>query len=129
MLDKLKAYCHGNKDKNFGLENVQLQTQLRREYPVVTKIIMNIEKKRSGMLLVCVGLLLGSIIQHTLDFYRSLNNDNQSEYIPRTNELNSEIFPQRKLNLISQNMTTIANHKIRKHGRIFAKNVFLPISD
>ena len=79
LLEKLKAYCHGNKDQNFvqDLENVQLQNQLRREYPVVTKIIMDIEKKRSGMLLVCVGL--GSIIQHTLDFHRSLSNDNQSE--------------------------------------------------
>ena len=96
LLEDLAAYCKGNKEKNFvtGLENFALQTELRNSYPVITKIILDIQKDRSGMLISCVGELLASIVQHSLDFYKSLNENDEADYEQRKEEIYSEVYPQ-----------------------------------
>ena len=99
LLQALKRYCQGDKESNFvkGLKHIKLQTKLRNQYPVFTKIFMDIRKQSSGMLFPCVGELLGNIVQHTLDFYKSLPDYNEEDFEPRQEEVFSEVYPQWKI--------------------------------
>ena len=41
------------------------------------------------MLISCVGELLASIVQHSLDFYKSLNENDEADYEQRKEEIYS----------------------------------------
>ena len=46
------------------------------------------------MLLDCIGKLLANIVEHTLNFYRSLEDNNTASYEQSTKqEIDSEVYP------------------------------------
>ena len=95
MARHIRLYSQTYESFNFvqGLTKISMQIELRKYYPVLTKIIMQLSTN-SGMLTKEIGSFISKVIEHSINLFNTMPKHDPENFIPYTgNEILSEVYP------------------------------------